>query len=79
MGMNHMNLTEQLDYHSFDFHPELDQQCFPSYNGTCFIGEDGIPQIPDYQQIITPPPSAFLGPKCALWDCPRPALASDWS
>ncbi|KAI3741684.1 hypothetical protein L1987_59358 [Smallanthus sonchifolius] len=22
---------------------------------------------------ICPPPSAFLGPKCALWDCPRPA------
>ncbi|XP_073300220.1 transcription factor VOZ1-like isoform X2 [Primulina huaijiensis] len=78
-GMNHMDLTEQLDYHSFDFHPELDQQFFPIYNGTCLIGEDGIPQIPDYQQIITPPPSAFLGPKCALWDCPRPALASDWS
>ena len=25
-------------------------------------------------EITSPlPPSAFLGPKCALWDCPRPA------
>ena len=23
-------------------------------------------------------PSAFLGPKCALWDCPRPANGLDW-
>ena len=25
-----------------------------------------------------PSPAAFLGPKCALWDCPRPAAQSDW-
>ncbi|KAL5797472.1 hypothetical protein ACOSQ2_002292 [Xanthoceras sorbifolium] len=23
-------------------------------------------------------PSAFMGPKCALWDCTRPALGSEW-
>nr|CAD1822332.1 unnamed protein product [Ananas comosus var. bracteatus] len=27
---------------------------------------------------ICPPPSAFLRPKCALWDCPRPAQGSEW-
>ncbi|RRT34193.1 hypothetical protein B296_00053653 [Ensete ventricosum] len=27
---------------------------------------------------ICPPPSAFLRPKCALWDCPRPARGSEW-
>ncbi|PHU17638.1 CBL-interacting serine/threonine-protein kinase 9 [Capsicum chinense] len=25
-----------------------------------------------------PPPSTFLGPKCALWDYPQPAMGSDW-
>ncbi|PHT81811.1 hypothetical protein T459_14826 [Capsicum annuum] len=25
-----------------------------------------------------PPPSTFLGPKCALWDYPQPAIGSDW-
>jgi hypothetical protein len=24
------------------------------------------------------PQTAFLGPKCALWDCPRPANGLDW-
>ncbi|XP_065875552.1 transcription factor VOZ1-like [Euphorbia lathyris] len=27
---------------------------------------------------ISPPPSAFMGPKCALWDCTRPAQGSEW-
>ncbi|KDP31759.1 hypothetical protein JCGZ_12220 [Jatropha curcas] len=25
-----------------------------------------------------PPPSAFMGPKCALWDCSRPAQGYEW-
>ena len=35
-------------------------------------------QISGYLPGICPPPSAFLGPKCALWDCPRPAQGVDW-
>ncbi|CAN6700535.1 unnamed protein product [Malus baccata var. baccata] len=35
--------------------------------------EDVVPNVlPD----ICPPESAFLGPKCALWDCSRPAQVS---
>ncbi|XP_073016855.1 transcription factor VOZ1-like [Primulina eburnea] len=76
IGMhNNMNLA---DFQSFDFHPELEHHYFPGFNGHCFIGEDGMPHISGYQQTICPPPSAFLGPKCALWDCPRPAQGSDW-
>ncbi|CAI0385393.1 unnamed protein product [Linum tenue] len=26
---------------------------------------------------VSPPPSAFMGPKCALWDCTRPAQGSE--
>ncbi|KAL0398536.1 UNVERIFIED_CONTAM: Transcription factor VOZ1 [Sesamum radiatum] len=78
MGMTNMNLATQLDYHSFDFHQEFDQQYFSGFDGTGYVGEDGITQISGYQQNICPPPSAFLGPKCALWDCPRPALGLDW-
>jgi hypothetical protein len=26
-----------------------------------------------FGQVILTPPIAFLNPKCALWDCPRPA------
>ncbi|KAG8385497.1 hypothetical protein BUALT_Bualt03G0051500 [Buddleja alternifolia] len=70
MGMNSMNLAPPLDYHSFDYHQEFEQQFFSGF--------DGIPHISSYEQNICPPPSAFLGPKCALWDCPRPALGLDW-
>ncbi|KAK6149959.1 hypothetical protein DH2020_017484 [Rehmannia glutinosa] len=78
MGMNNVSLATQLDYHSYDFHQEFEQPYLIGFDGTGFVGEDGIPQISGYQQNICPPPSAFLGPKCALWDCPRPALGLDW-
>ncbi|XP_019413456.1 PREDICTED: transcription factor VOZ1-like isoform X1 [Lupinus angustifolius] len=43
-----------------------------------FFGEDdatkgGEEVIPNILPSICPPPSAFLSPKCALWDCFRPA------
>ncbi|KAE9620703.1 putative transcription factor VOZ family [Lupinus albus] len=43
-----------------------------------FFGEDdatnnGEEVIPNILPNICPPPSAFLAPKCALWDCFRPA------
>ncbi|XP_051128330.1 transcription factor VOZ1 isoform X1 [Andrographis paniculata] len=79
MGMNSMTLATQLDYHSYNFQPEFEQQYMSSFDGIGFVGKDGIPQISGYPQSICPPPSAFLGPKCALWDCPRPALGLDWS
>ncbi|CAN0896769.1 Transcription factor VOZ1 [Linum grandiflorum] len=28
---------------------------------------------------VSPPPAAFMGPKCALWDCTRPAQGSESS
>ncbi|KAL6567377.1 Transcription factor voz1 [Orobanche gracilis] len=78
MGMNNMSVPTQLDYHSYDFHQEFDPEYLIGFDGTGFVGEESLPQISDYQQNICPPPSAFLGPKCALWDCPRPALCLDW-
>ncbi|KAL0407398.1 UNVERIFIED_CONTAM: Transcription factor VOZ1 [Sesamum latifolium] len=79
MGMSNMALPRQLDYHSFDFHQEFEQQYFSGFDSTTFVEDDSMPQISGYEQNVCPPPSAFLGPKCALWDCPRPALGSDWS
>ncbi|KAL0300696.1 UNVERIFIED_CONTAM: Transcription factor VOZ1 [Sesamum radiatum] len=79
MGMNNITLPRQLDYHSFDFHQEFEQQYFSGFDSTTFVEDDSMPQISGYEQNVCPPPSAFLGPKCALWDCPRPALGSAWS
>ncbi|KAH1217228.1 Transcription factor VOZ1 [Glycine max] len=62
-----------LEYHQFDLHQDYDHGF---YTGYC--EEDAIPHISSYLPSICPPPSAFLGPKCALWDCPRPAQGLDW-
>ncbi|KAF3680489.1 Transcription factor VOZ1 [Capsicum annuum] len=69
-GINNLGVATQLDYHSFDPQQDFDQFGFDALN-LCL--EDDLPPIQ-----ISPPPSAFLGPKCALWDCPRPAMGSDW-
>ncbi|XP_059291231.1 transcription factor VOZ1-like [Lycium ferocissimum] len=69
-AINNLGIATQLDYHSFDPQQDFDQFGFDALN-LCL--EDDLPAI-----HISPPPSAFLGPKCALWDCPRPAMGSDW-
>ncbi|KAF3339907.1 transcription factor VOZ1 isoform X1 [Carex littledalei] len=63
----------------------LEQTCHLDY--TQFLSFDPNPNpnpnpdgahMSDLLPTICPPPSAFLRPKCALWDCPRPAQASEW-
>ncbi|KAL3643476.1 hypothetical protein CASFOL_014291 [Castilleja foliolosa] len=79
IGMDTMSIPTQLDYHPFDFHQEFDPQHLIGFDSMGFVEGDGIPHNSGYHQnICPPPPSAFLGPKCALWDCPRPALGLDW-
>ncbi|XP_040861611.1 transcription factor VOZ1 isoform X4 [Glycine max] len=63
-----------LEYHQFDI-KDLDHSF---YAGTGFCEEGGVPHISSYLPSVCPPPSAFLGPKCALWDCPRPVQGLDW-
>ncbi|KOM31587.1 hypothetical protein LR48_Vigan01g114200 [Vigna angularis] len=67
-----------LEYHQFDLHQDYDHGFYTGFNGTGYCEEDAIPHISSYLPSICPPPSAFLGPKCALWDCPRPAQGLDW-
>ncbi|KAL8103674.1 hypothetical protein AgCh_028031 [Apium graveolens] len=73
MGVNNMAVPPQLDYYAFDMHHDIGQTFVTGFDGTAFCNEDILPQIPIFLPSICPPPSAFLGPKCALWDCPRPA------
>ncbi|XP_074272287.1 transcription factor VOZ1 [Silene latifolia] len=67
--------TTQLDYNQFNLHLDLEHHYLNGYLG---IGVDTTNPISGFLPIICPPPSAFLGPKCALWDCPRPAQGADW-
>lgn len=62
----------QLDYHQYDLSQNLELNFYAGHNSTDLCVEDGVPHISGYLSSICPP-SAFLGPKCALWDCPRPA------
>lgn len=73
---NNLEMTTQSDYNQFDMHQDFDHELFIGPMGLC--GQDGVPNIPGLLPNICPPPSAFLGPKCALWDCPRPAQGSEW-
>ncbi|XP_042516194.1 transcription factor VOZ1-like [Macadamia integrifolia] len=76
-SINNLEVTTLLNYHQFYSHQEFDPNPFLGFNGTDQCGEDDISQS-GILPSICPPPSAFLGPKCALWDCPRPAQGSDW-
>ncbi|XP_028766549.1 transcription factor VOZ1 [Neltuma alba] len=67
-----------LEYHQFDFHQDFNDSLYTGFYGSTFCEENAISHISNYLPSICPPPSAFLGPKCALWDCPRPAQGLDW-
>ncbi|KAL8130120.1 hypothetical protein V2J09_019275 [Rumex salicifolius] len=76
LAMSNLEMATQLDYHHLNLqHQEFEQHFFTGFSGmglTRQVAEPGL------LSSIPPPPSAFLGPKCALWDCPRPAQSSDW-
>ncbi|CAH9112156.1 unnamed protein product [Cuscuta europaea] len=71
--INNMGIPAQFDYQTYEFHQEYGQHYFPEFDAVTHCLEEDLPVV-----HISPPPSAFLGPKCALWDCPRPAMGSDW-
>ncbi|PWA34637.1 vascular plant one zinc finger protein [Artemisia annua] len=72
IGAHNIGVANQLDYFSFDLPQDFEQNFFTGFNG---MGQEdaSLNQMTGYLPTISPPPSAFLGPKCALWDCPRPA------
>ncbi|XP_057948661.1 transcription factor VOZ1 isoform X2 [Malania oleifera] len=70
--------TVQLDYHQFDWPLDFGQNYFAGFANVGLCEEDAMPHISGFLPSVCPPPSAFLGPKCALWDCPRPAQGIDW-
>ncbi|KAL6198361.1 hypothetical protein ACLB2K_028152 [Fragaria x ananassa] len=77
-GVNNLQGVNQLDYHQLDLRQSLDQNYYTCFNGTALSVEDDLSHATSYLPSICPPPLAFLGPKCALWDCPRPAQGLDW-
>ncbi|KAG1330480.1 Transcription factor VOZ1 [Cocos nucifera] len=70
--------TTDFDYQQFTVHQELQHNVFIGFDASRQNGGDVVPLISEFIPAICPPPSAFLRPKCALWDCPRPARGSEW-
>lgn len=73
--LSSLDIASQLDYHLSEIRQEFENS--PS------VKLDVPEEFENYTEFTTPssvcvPPSAFLGPKCALWDCTRPAQGSDW-
>ncbi|KAK3184049.1 hypothetical protein Dsin_031335 [Dipteronia sinensis] len=67
--------TTLLDYQQMDMYQESENGHLMGAHFTEECQKDAEPNVLPY---ICPPPSAFMGPKCALWDCLRPALGSEW-
>ncbi|KAF3943669.1 hypothetical protein CMV_029799 [Castanea mollissima] len=78
MAVNSLEGATQVDYNQFDLQPDFEHNFYSGINGTGLTAEDAVPHTSSYLPSICPPPSAFLGPKCALWDCPRPAQGMEW-
>lgn len=76
--INCLDGTTHLDYQQFSLHQELHHNLYLDIGTSEQNGGDVLPHMSGFLPTICPPPSAFLGPKCALWDCPRPAQGSEW-
>lgn len=74
MVPNNFSMMTQLDFLPLDEHQNLDSEIFISSSG---IENWGMDVFSDFSSNVNPPPSAFLGPKCALWDCVRPAKSTE--
>ncbi|KAJ6832726.1 transcription factor VOZ1-like [Iris pallida] len=84
---NSLLVPSHMDYQQFNMHQEmppghLNYQQFPMHHEYYIDADRQNGDTPHYQEFphfsdllstINLPPSAFLGPKCALWDCQRPS------
>ncbi|KAL9241083.1 hypothetical protein vseg_015233 [Gypsophila vaccaria] len=74
---SNLTMSNQLNYLSSNVHQNFDNEVFLSAGD---IGQWGLDDLADFSDVlpnVNLQPSAFLGPKCALWDCARPAQGSE--
>nr|XP_010916038.1 transcription factor VOZ1 isoform X1 [Elaeis guineensis] len=77
-ALNCLEGNTNADYQQFSLHQELHHSVFTGFDASRQNGGFVVPLISEFIPALCPPPSAFLMPKCALWDCPRPAQGSEW-
>lgn len=74
-NLRHKSEIKNPESAQFSFEGGFDCSQFLIDDDTTQCGDNLIPNI---LPNIRPPPSAFLSPKCALWDCFRPAQGLEW-
>ncbi|CAL9126239.1 unnamed protein product [Musa acuminata var. zebrina] len=70
--------ADDLQIQHYNLHQQLPQNVLFGFAAAGFDTGDLAPPFCEFVAATCPPPSAFLRPKCALWDCPRPARGSEW-
>ncbi|KAI4383330.1 hypothetical protein MLD38_009180 [Melastoma candidum] len=73
-AVSESDLSAYVDYLQFDLHHPVSHGENHDHHVTKQLGDDSETCLFPY---VSPPPAAFMGPKCALWDCQRPAQGSD--
>lgn len=75
----HSNLEGigHLEYPQFNLPQELPSNVYIDMNNYGQNAGDVFLHMSDLLATMSPAPAAFLRPKCALWDCPRPAQGSE--
>ncbi|KAL6614508.1 hypothetical protein ACP70R_036778 [Stipagrostis hirtigluma subsp. patula] len=67
----------QLEYPQFNLPQEMSSNVYLDMSNCGQGAGDVFLHMSDLLTTMTPAPAAFLRPKCALWDCPRPAMGSE--
>ncbi|KAM7276537.1 hypothetical protein ACFE04_018403 [Oxalis oulophora] len=73
--ISNSDLAADLDSHQLSLHDEIDQFLIDG-NSVDEINQNAA--NPNIFPAVQLPLSAFMGPKCALWDCTRPAQGGEW-
>ncbi|AQL00444.1 Vascular plant one zinc finger protein [Zea mays] len=75
--INNLEGIVQLEYPDHNLPQGLAPNAYLDMNSCGQSAGAVFLHMPDLLTTMTSAPSAFLKPKCALWDCPRPAIGSE--
>jgi hypothetical protein len=75
--LNNLEGIVQLEYPDHNLPQELAPNAYLDMNSCGQSAGAVFLHMTDLLTTMTSAPSAFLKPKCALWDCPRPAIGSE--
>ncbi|XP_066307001.1 transcription factor VOZ1-like [Miscanthus floridulus] len=75
--LNNLEGIVQLEYPQFNLPQEIAPNAYLDMSNSGQSAGGVFLHMTDLLTTMTSAPSAFLKPKCALWDCPRPAIGSE--